>query len=172
MNLHRGLYTLELDLVSTTVAWLMIKDSVDLVQGVVLLVDDVVPGSDGHQVRVVSRGRDGDWPGAASVGVTQLVSQVLQFISAEIVIVPETPVVGRSGGALDTLVWAEVEIILCGVGDVSIHCCSCWNIARPPTLVSVVRAEESGVMSLLHYDEGDAGSVVLFQLHTRLSDRE
>ena len=71
---------------------------------VVLLVDDVVPGPDGHQVGVVGGGGDGDTPGASGVGVAQLVSQLLELISAEAVVVPETAVVARPRGALDALV--------------------------------------------------------------------
>ena len=40
----------------------------------------MVPGPEGHQVRVVGGGGDGHRPGAPDVGVTQLVSQLLQLI--------------------------------------------------------------------------------------------
>ena len=69
---------------------------------VVLLVDDVVPGPDGHQVGVVGGGWDGDTPGAPGVGVAQLVSQLLELIRVKVVIIPENVVVARSRGALDT----------------------------------------------------------------------
>ena len=69
---------------------------------VVLLVYDVVPGPDGHQVSVVGGGGDGDAPGAPDVGVAQLVGQLLQLISVKVVIIPEHVVVTRPRGALDT----------------------------------------------------------------------
>ena len=63
-----------------------------------------LPRSEGHQVRVVGGGGDGDTPGAPGVGVAQLVSQLLELISAETVIVPETAVVAWPRGALNALV--------------------------------------------------------------------
>ena len=69
---------------------------------VVLLLHQVVPGPEGHQVGVVGRGRDGDGPGAPDVGVAQLVGQLLQLVSIEVVIIPEDVVVAGPGGALDT----------------------------------------------------------------------
>ena len=61
-----------------------------------------LPRSEGHQVRVVGGGGDGDTPGAAHVGVAQLVSQLLELIRVKVVIIPENVVVARSRGALDT----------------------------------------------------------------------
>ena len=55
-------------------------------------------------MRVVGGGGDGDTPGAPGVGVAQLVSQLLELISAETVIVPETAVVAWPRGALNALV--------------------------------------------------------------------
>ena len=40
--------------------------------GVVLLLDQVVPGAESDQVGVVGRGRNGDGPGAADVRVAKL----------------------------------------------------------------------------------------------------
>ena len=65
------------------------------------------PRSEGHQVRVVGGGRDGDTPGAADVGVAQLVSKLLQLVRVKVVIIPENVVVARSRGALDT--WEQRE---------------------------------------------------------------
>ena len=69
---------------------------------VVLLVDDVVPGPDGHQVGVVCGGGDGHGPGAPGVGVAQLVGQVLQLVRTQVVVVPQTSVVGGTRRSLDT----------------------------------------------------------------------
>lgn len=54
-----------------------------------------IPGPDGHQVGVVCGGGDRDAPGAASVRVAELVGQGLQFVRGQVVVVPQTPVVGR-----------------------------------------------------------------------------
>ena len=51
---------------------------------------------------VVGGGGDGDGPGAAHVGVAQLVGQLLQLVRVEVVIVPEHVVVAGPRGALDT----------------------------------------------------------------------
>ena len=105
---------------------------------VVLLVYDVVPGPDSHQVGVVGGGGDGDAPGAPGVCVAQLVSQLLELVSAEAVIIPETAIVARSRGALNALVRAEVEVILGGVSDVGVHRGPGRDVTRPPRLVPVV----------------------------------
>ena len=84
---------------------------------VVLLVDDVVPGPDGHQVGVVGGGGDGDRPGAPGVGVAQLVGQLLQLVSIEVVVIPEDVVVTRPACALNALVRTKVEVELRRVGD-------------------------------------------------------
>ena len=61
--------------------------------------------------------------------MAQLVGQVLELVSAEVVVIPETAIVRGSGGALDALVTAQVEIVLCGMGDVGIYSCASGNIA-------------------------------------------
>ena len=48
-----------------------------------LLLHEVVAGPEGHEVGVVGGGGDGDGPGAAHVGVAQLVGQLLQLVSLE-----------------------------------------------------------------------------------------
>ena len=48
-----------------------------------LLLHEVVAGPEGHEVGVVGGGGDGDGPGAAHVGVAQLVGQLLQLVSFE-----------------------------------------------------------------------------------------
>ena len=134
---------------------------------VVLLVDDVVPGPDGHQVGVVCGGGDGHGPGAPGVGVAQLVGQVLQLVRTQVVVVPQTSVVGGTRCSLDTLVGAQIEVILGGMGDVGVHGRPCGNIPRSSALVTMVGAEEAGVVTLLDHDEGDSRLVVSFQLRNR-----
>jgi len=63
-------------------------------------------------VCIVSWGWDRDTPGAANVGVTQLVGELLQLVSVEMVVVPQHVVVTRAGGSLDTLVRAKVKVEL------------------------------------------------------------
>ena len=87
---------------------------------------------------LVCRGGDGDGHGAPGVCVTELVGEVLYLISRQPIVIPETPLVGWSGCSLDTLVRAEVEVILCGVGDVGIHGGASRDITRPAGLVPVV----------------------------------
>lgn len=60
---------------------------------VVLLVHQVVPGPEGHQVSVVCRRRDGHGACAAHVGVTQLVGEDLQLVGREAIVIPEHMVV-------------------------------------------------------------------------------
>lgn len=60
---------------------------------VVLLVHQVVPGPEGHQVSVVCRRRDGHGACAAHVGVTQLVGEDLQLVGREAIVIPEHVVV-------------------------------------------------------------------------------
>ena len=67
-----------------------------------LFLHQVVPGPEGHQVGVVGRGGDGDGPGAPDVGVAQLVGQLLQLVSVEMVIIPEDVIVAGTRGSLDT----------------------------------------------------------------------
>lgn len=67
---------------------------------VVLLLHQVVPGAEGHEVRVVGRRGDGHGPSAPHVRVAQLVSQALQLVRPEVVVVPEHVVVRRSWGSL------------------------------------------------------------------------
>ena len=51
---------------------------------------------------VVGRGRDGDRSGAPDVGVAQLVGQLLQLVSIEMIIIPQHVVVTWPRRALDT----------------------------------------------------------------------
>lgn len=61
---------------------------------VMLFIHQVVPGPEGHQVSVVRGRRDRHRARAAHVSVTQLVSEDLQLVRREAVVVPEHVVVG------------------------------------------------------------------------------
>lgn len=65
-----------------------------------LFVHQVIASSESHQMSVVSWCWDGDGPGAAHVGVAQLVGEDLQLIRREVVVVPEHVVMRRPAGAL------------------------------------------------------------------------
>ena len=54
---------------------------------------------------------------------------------------------------LNACVATEVEVKLCRVRDSHIHGSTSRNVARLPTLVLLLRAEETCVMSLLNYHE-------------------
>ena len=78
---------------------------------VVLLLHQVIASPEGHQVGVVGRGGDGDRPGAPDVGVAELVGQLLELISVEMVIIPEDVIVTGTGGALDTCKGRSVKVL-------------------------------------------------------------
>ena len=92
---------------------------------------------------VVGRRRDGDRSGAPHVGVTQLVRQLLQFVSLEPVVIPENVIVSWSGGSLDPLVRAEVEVELCRVGDADIHRSAGGDVPALAALLLLVGTEKS-----------------------------
>ena len=73
-------------------------------------------------------------------------------------------VVGGSGGPLDPLVGAQVEVELRGVSDAHVHRGPGGDVAALAALLLLVRAEEAGVVALLHHDERDAGLVVCLEL--------
>ena len=137
---------------------------------VVLLLHQVVAGAEGNEMGVVRRSRNGDAACAADVSVAQLVRQLLQLVRVEVIVVPQHVVVAGSARALDPLVAAQVEVELGGVGDPDVHRRACRNVSALPTLLLLVRAEEPGVVTLLHHDEGDAGLVVRLQLDASLAD--
>ena len=51
---------------------------------------------------------------------------------------------------------AQVEIMFCRMSDVGVDGCSSRNIASSSTLVSLIWAEKSSVVSFLYNYEGDA----------------
>ena len=92
---------------------------------------------------VVGRRRDGDRSSAPHVGVTQLVRQLLQFVSLEPVVIPENVIVSWSGGSLDPLVRAEVEVELCRVGDAHVNGGTGGDVPALAALLLLVRTEQS-----------------------------
>ena len=78
-------------------------------------------------------------------------------------------VVSGSGGALDTLVRAQVEVKLGGVGDAHVHGGPGRDVAALAALLLLVGAEKPRVVTLLHHDEGDAGLVLRLKLNNEIS---
>lgn len=137
---------------------------------VVLLVHQVVPRSECHQPSIVSWGWDGDRAGAAHIGMAQLVGEDLQLICSEPVVIPEHVVMGGPARTLNACMTAQVKVELERVGDVCIHCCSCWDIPALPNPLILVCAEETSVMPFLDNDISDARLVILFQFDAGISD--
>lgn len=67
-----------------------------------LFVHQMVAGTEGHQVGVVGRCRDGNWAGTAHIGVAQLVGEQLELVSSKTIVIPQYMVVGGPTGALRT----------------------------------------------------------------------
>lgn len=63
-------------------------------------VNQVVTGTECHQVGVIGWCRNGDRAGAAHVGVAQLVCEDLQLIRGEMVVIPQHVIVRRPAGSL------------------------------------------------------------------------
>lgn len=58
-----------------------------------VFVNQVISRSERYQMSVVGWCRDGDRSGASDVGVTELIGKDLQFISHEVVVIPEDVIV-------------------------------------------------------------------------------
>lgn len=71
---------------------------------------------------------------------------------------------------LNALVRTQVKIELSGMRDSSVDCRTGGNVSRFSRLFLFVRAEKSGVMTLLDYDKGDTGLVIRFQFDARLAN--
>lgn len=54
-----------------------------------LLVHQMVAGTEGHEAGVVGWRWDGDRAGTAHVGVAQLVSEDLQLVGGETIVIPQ-----------------------------------------------------------------------------------
>lgn len=67
---------------------------------VVILVYQMIPGSESHQMCIVGRCWNGHGASASYVRVAQLVRQLLQLIRAQTVVVPEHVVMRGAGSAL------------------------------------------------------------------------
>lgn len=86
------------------------------------------------------------------------------------IVIPEHVVVAGSGGALDSLMGAKVEVEFCGMGDPDVHGGSRRNVSTFSALFFFVCAEKSGMMTFLNHNEGDAGLVIWFKLNASLPD--
>ena len=73
---------------------------------------------------------------------------------------------------LDTSMRTEVEVELGWMGDSNIDSGSSRNVTRFADLFSFVLAEETCMMSLLNNDKSNTRSIVFFQLHACLSNRD
>ena len=149
---------------------------------VMFFLYEMVPGPEGYQVGVVSRGRDRNRSGTSNVGVAQLEGELLELISFKVVVVPENVVVARSRCTLDTcieksefiirtelskenmrlftLVRTKVEIKFGWVADPDIHGGTGRNVSRPTRLFLLIRAEEASMMPLLHNNKCDSWLVI------------
>lgn len=106
-----------------------------------LLLDEVVPGAERHEMSVIGRRRNRHRSSAAHVSVAQLVGETLQFIGSELIIVPEHVVVRRPRCALDAGMRAEIEVEFGRMRDADVDRCSGGNIARLAHLLLPVGAE-------------------------------
>lgn len=108
---------------------------------IVFFLDQVVPGSECHQVSVVCRCWNRNGTGAPDIGVAQLIRQALELVRLEVIVVPQDVVVRRAAGALNSLVTAEIEIELGRMGDAHVHSRTGRNVARFAALFLFVCAE-------------------------------
>lgn len=68
-----------------------------------VLLHQVVPRPECHQVGVVSRGWDADGASAAHIGVAELVGELLQLIGIKVVVIPQHVVVAGPAGTLQKI---------------------------------------------------------------------
>lgn len=76
------------------------SDSMPCNSPVVFFIHQMIPGSEGNQVRVICWCRDGNRTSAANVCMTQLVGKNLQLIWRETIVIPEDVVMRRSACSL------------------------------------------------------------------------
>ena len=62
---------------------------------------------------------------------------------------------------------AEIEVKLRGVSDTNVDGGTSGDVPGLAALLLLVRAEQTGVVTLLDHDEGDSRLVVGFQLRNR-----
>ena len=62
---------------------------------------------------------------------------------------------------------AEIEVKLRGVSDTNVDGGTSGDVPGLAALLLLVRAEQTGVVTLLDHDEGDSRLVVSFQLRNR-----
>ena len=137
---------------------------------VVIFLDQMVAGSERHEVSVVGGRRYGHAARASHIGVTQLIGERLQFVGREMIVVPQYVIVRGTRGALDARVTAQVEVKLGGMSDARVHRGARRYVAAAAALLFAVGTEETRVVSLLHGDERDARLIAGLQFHARLSD--
>jgi len=135
-----------------------------------LLLHQMITGSEGHKMSVVSGSRNRDTPCATDIGVTELIGQLLELVSLKPIIIPEHVVVTWPACPLDALVAAEIEVELRGVGDTNVNRSARRYVARLPRLLLLVSTEKPGMMAFLDNDEGYPGLVVRLQLDASLAD--
>lgn len=71
----------------------------------------MVSSAESHKVGVISRRRNGDGTSTADVSVAQLVSQTLQFVSVEVIVVPQNVVVAGTASALYRMKYNITKLI-------------------------------------------------------------
>ncbi|KAK2174076.1 hypothetical protein NP493_830g00026 [Ridgeia piscesae] len=123
------------------------------------LLDEVIACAECDEVSIVGGCGNGHAAGAAHVRVTQLISQHLQLICTEVIVIPQHVVVRGSTGPLDASVTAQVEVKLSRMCDSDIDCRPGGDVSTLANLVLAVGTEQPRVVTFLHHDEGDAGLV-------------
>ena len=83
---------------------------------------------------IVSGCRVGHTAVAPPEHVTQLISEQLDVVSTEVTVVPQQVVVTGTTGALDGRMGAQIEVVLSGVSDDSVHCGPRRDIATFPSI--------------------------------------
>ncbi len=128
---------------------------------VVILLDQVVSGSERDQMSVVRRRGYAHRTSTSHVRVTQLIGQRLEFIGREVIIIPQDVVVRGTRGALNTGVTAQVKVELGRVSDARVDRGAWRDVAAATALLFTVRAEQTRVVTLLYGHECDAWLVAV-----------
>lgn len=124
-----------------------------------IFLHQVVSGSEGDQVSIVSWSRDGYTSSAANVSVAELVGENLQLVSIEAIVIPQHMIVRRTTctlqtrtvshyshpqvlySHLNTSVTAQVEVKLGGVSDPHVDGGTCRDVTTLTNLVLLVCTE-------------------------------
>lgn len=137
---------------------------------VMILIHQMIPCPEGYEPGIIGRGWNRDWACAPHIGVTKLVSQQLELICGEAVVIPQDLVMWRTAGSLNSRMTTEVKVKLGWMCDGAIHSSACWYIATFPYPFCFICTEESCVMSFLHHNIGYSWPVIFFQANTCLSN--